>query len=152
MLLIVDIDGSIANWKPRDKAAGGSPGRADMIAYKSYVERLMDRDKLKHDPVVPGMLELVTAMSRQEGVSLLYLTGRSEAFRVVTEGWLTRNGFPPGMLQMRDFTDWSSAEAYKENALKGVLDKHEVIMAIEDEQVVVDMFVAHGVTVLKVCY
>jgi FMN phosphatase YigB (HAD superfamily) len=152
MLVIVDIDGTIADWKPREQAAGSDPGRADIEAYKAYISRLMDTEELARDRPVSGMVETVKAFAFQPNTTLLYLTGRSEIYRNVTEEWLALHNFPPGMLHMRDKNDWRPAPLYKEAVIREESAKHKTIVALEDEQSVVDMMTGHGITVLKVCY
>lgn len=152
MLVIVDIDGSIADWKPRDKVAGGNPGRSDMRAYKAYIELLMHPDLLAQDEPVEGMLTTLRALSNRDGVELVYLTGRSETYRAVTQRWLMVHRFPEAKLIMRDTADWSKAVSYKEKALKELKGKHNSVLAFEDEPEVVQMLIKHGVTVLQVHY
>lgn len=152
MLLIVDLDGSIADWKPRNQAAGGDPGRENIEAYKAYVERLMADAALSKDEPVKGMQTVIRALANREGVELLYLTGRSEKHRRTTEQWLMRHRFPEAKLLMRELEDWRSAAHYKLDVLASLRSKYDTIVAIEDESEVVEAFAERGVTVLQVRY
>jgi beta-phosphoglucomutase-like phosphatase (HAD superfamily) len=148
----VDIDGSIADWKQRDLEAGGNPGRKDMAKYKAYVEVLMDDSKIINDKPVPGMLELVRALANREGVEIVYLTGRSEKHRLVTARWLLLHRFPDADIVMRGKTDWASAAEYKMHHVLKFKERHNTILAIEDEPEVVEAMRRVGVTVLQVHY
>ncbi len=151
-LIIVDLDGSIADWKWRDIEAGGNPGRKDMAAYKAYVERLMDDSKLIKDKPVPGMQELLRSLSAREGVEIVYLTGRSERHRLTTARWLLLNRFPEADIIMRGSTDWASAAEYKMHHVQQLKAKHSTILALEDEPEVVKAMQQAGITVLQVVY
>ncbi len=151
-LVIIDLDGTLADWKPRDAEAGGNPGRKDMAAYRQYVERLMDDSKIINDKPIPGMQELVRSLACREGVELVYLTGRSEKHRLVTARWLLLNRFPEADIIMRGKTDWSSAAAYKMHHVLELKARHDTIIALEDEPDVVEAMRRVGVTVLQVVY
>ena len=152
MLLVVDIDGCLADWKARDKAVGGSPGRSDIKAYKAYVENLMDDSRLICDQPVPGMQTLLRALSAREGVEIVYLTGRSEKHRLTTARWLLLHRFPEADIVMRGPTDWRKAPTFKAEKMNLFKNKYESIMAIEDEPEVVKTFTSLGLTVLQVHY
>lgn len=152
MLFIIDIDGSISDWKIRDRGAGPAPDRADKEAYANYINRLMDPANVMKDIPILGMQLLLRGMATREEVKLVYLTGRSEKLRFVTERWLTLNRFPEAKLLMRNNNDWRSAVEYKEEALLNLKGQHQEVMAIEDEPNVVKMMVSHGVVVLQVNY
>jgi hypothetical protein len=152
MLVIIDIDGSIADWKPRNKAAGGNPGRGDMKAYKTYITAVMKPELLLTDKPVEGMLTMLRGLSNRDGVELVYLTGRSEAYRAVTERWLMLHRFPEAKMVMRGVKNWAKAVSYKEQAFKALKGHHSTILAFEDEPEVVAMLIKHGVTVMQVHY
>jgi beta-phosphoglucomutase-like phosphatase (HAD superfamily) len=151
-LVIVDIDGSVSDWKPRDKAVGGNPGRGDMVAYKAYVEQLMDDSKIINDKPVPGMQELVRSLSGRDGIEIVYLTGRAERHRLVTARWLLLNRFPEAHIVMRGGADWTTSAEYKMRHVFRLQERYNTILAIEDEPEVVEAMRRAGVTVLQVVY
>lgn len=151
-VVICDLDGSIADWKPRAKAAGGDPGREDMGAYKAFVARLMDDDSLIKDRPVSGMLSLLRGLASREDVKIVYLTGRSERHRLVTARWLLINRFPEAEILMRGTKDWRKAASFKVEQVKELAESYSGVMAIEDEPEVVAALVKLGVTVLQVHY
>jgi FMN phosphatase YigB (HAD superfamily) len=152
MLLIVDIDGTLADWKPRDVEAGGNPGRKNMDKYKSYVTKLMRPEKLIQDSPIPGMLSLLRGLATREDVKIIYLTGRSEVHRLTTARWLLLNRFPEADIVMRGETDWRTAASFKTEMVKELSSGHSNVMALEDEPEVVEALVKLGATVLQVHY
>lgn len=154
-LFVIDIDGTLANWLEREREAGGFPGRDNMEAYAAYLERLMDPAKMIKDTPIPGMLQMLRALDSRapESVDLVYLTGRSEKHRQVTERWLLLNRFPQATLIMRPDDDWGSAAAYKEREmlkLKTQWGPNIVVIDDDGEGDCGEMYSKHGWTHLKV--
>jgi len=151
-LVVVDIDGSIADWKPRDRAVGGNPGRAIMAKYREYVKKLMNNDLLAKDKPINGMLSLLRGLASREDVKLVYLTGRSKAHHLATYRWLLVNRFPEADLIMRGTKDWRKAATFKTEEVKKIAKNYSGLMAIEDEPEVVEALTGLGATVLQVHY
>lgn len=151
MIVIVDIDGSIADWKARRNYVGKSPGRTNQQAYEDYIYRLTDESKIAQDTPILGMQSILRALSTKEELEIVYLTGRSEKLRKVTQRWLLLHRFPEAKLLMRNNDDWRNAVEYKKAVVNDLLSG-KIAVAIEDEPEVVQMMVEHGITVLQVHY
>lgn len=153
MVVIVDIDGSIADWKPRAERAGGDPGRSNEAAYRAFVERLMQDEEIAKDRPIAGIREVLMGLRRSTAFfQFVYLTGRSEIHRAATQEWLDEHKFPIGNLIMRGAEDWSPAAEYKRKAILALKMPARVLIAIEDEPSVVAMLMELGITTLQVHY
>lgn len=133
MLLIVDIDGTLADIVPRMNKAGTPPDRRDKHAFQNWLDVLQDEDDLINDPPISEVIALVHTMKRA-GHQIVYLTGRAEKYRNTTQAWLKRYGLF-GKLFMRSNEDWRSAHDYKEYMLKGILSEYapDICLAIDDD-------------------
>ena len=81
---------------------------------------------------------------------LQILTGRNEAFRKVTETWLTWNEIPFNRVLMRADKDNRPDNIIKGEILAQLLSEgRDIAFAIDDRQQVVDMWRANGVTCLQ---
>lgn len=135
MLIIVDIDGTLACLKERYKAYP-KPNHDDKAAFQQWVDKVQDGVAMLNDKPIGGMLLLVKAL-KQQGHSIFYLTGRSEKYRKITRCWLKEEGFPEQELIMRADNDWSKPFKYKEVHVKRLVlqyaDKGEGWLAIDDD-------------------
>jgi hypothetical protein len=73
-------------------------------------------------------------------------TGRSEAFRTVTEEWLVLHGVPYDLLFMRTEGDHRPDTVVKCEQMFQVVMKGPILFVVEDRQKVVDMWRANGLT------
>jgi hypothetical protein len=82
---------------------------------------------------------------------IIYLSGRSDKFRDITQNWLTKNGAPDGPLFMRVDGDWR-----KDWIIKGELfdlhvrDKYNVLFCLDDRNQVVNFWRSLGLTGFQV--
>lgn len=148
-LLIVDIDGTIADIGPRLREAGIEPDRSDKVVFQAWLDRVQNDKTLAQDLPVVGMNYLLKCL---EGLMIIvYLTGRSEKYRATTEAWLDERDFVPGALIMRGNDDWRPAAAYKKQHIEDLLTKHHpyATIAIDDDgagdcaQVYQDLGITH---------
>lgn len=112
MLVVVDIDGTIADWTERASKAGHQPNRENQHEFQEWLNRLQSDEELIKDSPVPAMQLLLNSLY-YVGDRIVYLTGRCAKYYDVTSKWLVRNNFPTGMLLMRENNDWRSAKDYK---------------------------------------
>lgn len=131
MLIVCDIDGTIADVSRRLKLAGPEPEFDDVEAKDAWVRSL--HKTLSEDVPIPGMRELLHTLVRQH-VPLIYLTGRSQRYWVDTYNWLSRWQFPMAPIYMRDNDDWRPAAQYKEQAMKKFVPNftHPIIVLDDD--------------------
>jgi hypothetical protein len=131
MLVVFDIDMTIANGTRRALAAGPEPDRAkDPARYEAWKNAI--NAGVEHDMPIPGMLELVTAMADYNAV---YLTARGSDLRSQTRDWLKANGFPDLMLFMRAQSDFRSSAKFKEYVIqKLIVAEHESVIVVDDDE------------------
>ncbi len=153
LLVIVDVDGTIADLGPRLKAAGMEPDRTDKKVFQEWLDKVQNYDTLAEDRPIKGMRRIAIALD--DHAVMIYLTGRSEKFRAVTEAWLDKHSFPAGELIMRKNNDWRSAARYKRQAIQSILKGYPEItevVAIDDDGAgdCEDVYNDLGITHLKV--
>lgn len=117
LLVIVDIDCTIADAKWRNVLAGKEPARTNWKKYRQWLKRVQSKEMLLKDKPVPGMKEIVQLLSK----NAVYITARQETYRSVTKKWLKTNGFPSLPLYMRANRSKISAGQYKENVINSIL-------------------------------
>lgn len=126
--LIVDIDGTLSEKGDRD---------------------IYDASKAHLDTVIEPVAEIIRKF---DGIAnIIFLSGRTEAHRGVTEKWLAVHGLWGGRLYMRKDGDKRcdsivKKELYEEN----VKDKYNVLFVIDDRLRVCRMWVDQGLFVLNV--
>lgn len=87
------------------------------------------------DPLLAEGARLVADLgSRHE---IVWLTGRPEWLRDVTEGWFAEHGLPPGELFMRPDGDYRPAPRYKMSVLRR-LARRGIKALIDDDEAVID--------------
>lgn len=136
-LVIFDIDGTLADIRPRSKRAGGMPPRTKRHLFQMWLDRLQSVAHLLTDPPIPQTVDLLKRLSKQKGLKVEYLTGRSEKYRKATATWLAAKGCPRLPLTMRSNDDWRSAVGYKRQEMKRIIKKHRVqgneVLVIDDD-------------------
>lgn len=150
LLVIVDIDGTLANISEAAKQAGFEPSRSDRGIYSAWVK--MVTANLHSAPTYPAVIEAVRAMFRGNA-EIVYLTSREEVHRDVTQTWLNKNAAPGGKLLMRGFDDWRSTADVKKSFLISLVNTHQgPIVAIDDDATneVTPIYKALGISHLKV--
>lgn len=152
MILLCDIDGTLADFTTRAHDAGVEPDRAYPEEHEAWCKKVQDTARLAKDPVVPGMKYLIQQLARQ--CKIVYCTARDEEHMEVTLMWLKNNQFPNGPLVMRKSNDKRSASEYKESVLKEIKSEkpNTQIIAIDDcggDPHMSLMFRAHGVLHLQ---
>lgn len=94
----MDIDGTIADARKRFAKAGPEPkGRGK--SWGAWLRKVQNSKTLAADIPVPGMVGMCLAFAATD--CIVYLTGRSEIYREVTESWLRAHHFPITGLLMR---------------------------------------------------
>lgn len=92
-------------------------------------------------------LEEGIARARAEasaGRTIVYLTGRNETYRGVTEAWFAQHGLPTGTLVMRRDDDRRPARLFKPQALARIARTADVVAVIDDDEAVVAVLRAAG--------
>src|SRR5690606_9368386 len=85
---------------------------------------------------------------KQNGIRIIYLTGRPEYTRESTERWLRANGLHEyDLLLMRPEWERRHAGRFKVDAVKGLRRNYEIICAFEDRIDVADILRRNGIPV-----
>lgn len=133
ILVLVDIDGTIADLGPRLAHAGPEPARDNLQAFQTWLDKVQNHETLSKDEPVTGMAQFLRGIDHS--CRLVYLTGRSEKYRFVTKGWLNRHEFPEAPLFMRNDTDWRTASDYKKAAIVQLIETYlpDSIISLDDD-------------------
>jgi phosphoglycolate phosphatase-like HAD superfamily hydrolase len=75
---------------------------------------------------------------------LVWLTGRPERLRAVTERWLASHGLPAPRLLMRPAHDRRPAKVFKAEQLTRLARDTEIAVVVDDDPEVVAALTAHG--------
>jgi hypothetical protein len=133
---VFDVDGVIADVRHRLRHVERRP--KDWAAFFAA----MDED---------GPLEVGIALAHDQAASgheIVYLTGRNESHRALTEAWLRRHGLPAGRLVMRPDHDRRPARMLKPDALRRLSRDARVVAVVDDDAAVVAVLRRDGWPVL----
>lgn len=126
---LVDIDGTVAIKGDRD---------------------IYDGSKAHLDTENEDVAAVVRALSNR-GNRIIYMSGRSDEFRDVTERWLIDNALPADSLYMRAAGDHRKDSVVKHELFdKHIRYTHNVLGVFDDRNQVVEMWRAIGLTVFQV--
>lgn len=88
LVFVVDIDGTVADTRPRIDAISAKHGIDESEWTREQVEEFTSVELIKMDKVLPGA-ENIGQLARRCGAKLVFLTGRSEHARRATRIWLS---------------------------------------------------------------
>jgi len=135
-LIICDIDGTIADIRPRLAKAGPEPKRRNKRAFQFWLDRIQNEKTLARDNVLEPVRQMLEGLLSKSGTTeAFYLTGRSERFRKVTSRWLKKFRLPKLPLLMRPEKDWRAAAAFKQEIIRKLVQEiqpQEVICLDDD--------------------
>jgi len=154
-LLVCDIDLTLADARQRAAKAGISPHRSNRKAFQRWLDRIQNTLTLAQDVPIGPLVSLVQVYVRKTKARVVYLTGRAEKYRKVTEFWLKKHRLPTGSLHMRGNRDWRSAAGYKKTIMLKLLrglDASAVLVLDDDSDGDCSaMYTELGCVHLKVC-
>lgn len=130
-LAVFDVDGVLADVTHRLHHLRARPQRWERFFTAA------DRDPLLDE----GADRLRAALADHE---VMYLTGRPERTRRLTERWLARHDLPTGPLIMRDDHDTRPARWMKREVLRRLAASREIVSIIDDDPAVVAVLAADG--------
>lgn len=141
--IIFDIDGTVANCEHRQHLAAVNftafeDGCVDDTPYENVIEiiRRIDRANIGLHP--------------QDRITIFACSGRQDKYRKITEDHLLAWDCPYEELLMRPTGDCRKDSIVKAQFLDYIQQTHEVIMAFDDRQQVVDMWRERGITCAQV--
>jgi hypothetical protein len=130
-LAVVDIDGVVADVRHRLHHVETRP--KDWPAFFAAAH---------DDPPLAEGVERVLALLDDHDV--VYVTGRPEHLRSVTEDWLDRHGIGGRRLVMRRYRDFRPARATKAEEIRKLARGRTVAVVIDDDPDVCDALRAAG--------
>jgi phosphatidate phosphatase APP1 len=123
-LAVIDIDGVVADVRHRLHLIERRPKRWD-----EFFARSAD------DPPLDTGVALVRELAADHDV--VWLTGRPERNRALTEAWLTAQGLPDRPLLMRRERDFRPAREAKREQLRRLRSEREIAVVVDDDPEVV---------------
>ena len=123
-LAVIDIDGVVADVRHRLHLIERRPKRWD-----EFFARSAD------DPPLDAGVVLVRELAADHDV--VWLTGRPERNRALTEAWLAAQGLPGGTLLMRRERDFRPAREAKREQLRRLRADREIAVVVDDDPEVV---------------
>ena len=134
-LAVLDIDGTVADVSHRRHLLDvPSPTR-----WNQFFASAND------DPLLVDGAELAQHLATEH--QIIWITGRPERMRSLTEEWLRRHDLPVGPLLMQPEGDDRPARFVKLEQTTGLLDSTPVHIVVDDDPRVVSVLQAHGVPV-----
>jgi len=135
MLAVVDLDGVVADVRHRLRHVAHRP--KDWPAFFAAAAE---------DPLLEQGADVVHRLA--EGYDVVYLSGRPERLRAVTERWLAAHGLPPGPLRLRPPRDFRPSRVFKVEVLRELARDRTVGLLVDDDPGVLDAARAGGFDVL----
>jgi hypothetical protein len=135
-LAVIDIDGVVADVRHRLHHLQQRPKDWD-----AFFAAAGD------DPPLPEGLAVVRQLAEDHDV--VYLTGRPERLRAVTQRWLAANDLPHGELHMRKHRDRRPARVTKPRLLEQLARRRSVAVVVDDDLAVCAAYEAAGFPVLR---
>lgn len=136
--ILVDIDGTLADVEHRVHHV-----QSDNKDWKAFNDG-MHADKLNH-----WCADLVKAM-QGENYKIIFITGRGESYREMTEEWLKKHSISYSHLYMRPKKDRrEDFEVKKELYNEKIKVDYKVVFVIEDRASVVKMWRDIGLVCLQ---
>ena len=135
MVAVIDIDGVVADVRHRLQHVTGRPKD-----WRAFFAAAAD------DPLLDEGAETVARLG--EVYDIVYLSGRPERLRTVTERWFRQHDLPPGVLVLRPPDDFRPSRLYKVEALRRLAETRTVVVLVDDDPRVLDAARAAGFDVL----
>ena len=136
--VIFDVDGTLANVDHRRHFVEGKKKNFDAFY-----------DAMNGDTVREEIRDLCN-LHFENGYYVIICTGRPELYAGVTERWLNYSGICFDELMCRPDSRRNEPDyIVKQDMLNDILKTHEVILAVDDRQQVVDMWRRNGITCLQ---
>jgi hypothetical protein len=125
MVAVIDIDGVVADVRHRLRHVTDRP--KDWGAFFAAAA---------DDPLLAEGEETVRRLA--EVYDIVYLSGRPERLRVVTERWFRQHDLPEGPLLLRPYDDYRPARFFKVDTLRELSRTRTVVVLVDDDPRVLD--------------
>lgn len=123
-MAVLDIDGVLADVRHRLHHLGSATKD-----WETFFTAAAD------DPPLADGADLAHELA--DRYEVLYLTGRPERTRELTQRWLTDHHLPRGALLMRPDADDRPARMFKRECLRGLRESRTVVMVVDDDPEVI---------------
>jgi hypothetical protein len=120
MVAVVDVDGVVADVRHRLRHVTGRPKD-----WRAFFDGAAD------DPLLTEGEETVRRLA--EVFDIVYLSGRPERLREVTERWFHRHRLPAGPLLLRPYDDYRPARLFKVEVLRRLAETRTVVVLVDDD-------------------
>jgi phosphoglycolate phosphatase-like HAD superfamily hydrolase len=121
MTAVVDIDGVLADVRHRLRHVTGRPKD-----WRAFFAAAGD------DTLLAEGERTVRALA--EVYDVVYLSGRPEGLRRVTEDWFRRHRLPEGTLLLRPEGDYRPSRLYKVEVLRRLARDRTVVVLVDDDE------------------
>jgi hypothetical protein len=135
MVAVIDIDGVVADVRHRLRHVTGRPKD-----WRAFFAGAVD------DPLLDEGAYTVRELGAVYDV--VYVSGRPERLRDVTERWLHGHDLPAGRLLLRPAGDFRPSSVYKVEVLRELAETRTVVVLVDDDPRVLDAARAAGFDVL----
>ncbi len=135
MVAVIDIDGVVADVRHRLRHVTERPKN-----WGAFFAGAGD------DPLLAEGAQTVRRLS--EVYQIVYLSGRPEGLRAVTERWFRQHELPPGELVLRPPGDYRPARFFKVERLQQLAETRTVVVLVDDDPRVLDAAREAGFDVL----
>lgn len=126
--ILSDIDGTVANCDHRRHLVEGE--KKDFSAF--YDEMQNDTPRFE--------IQLLLFALRSLGYPIIFVTGRPENYRAITEKWLNEYGFPSPLLFMRPENNTEADIKIKKEIYDEHLKDKKILLALDDRPVVIRLW------------
>jgi hypothetical protein len=130
-IAVIDIDGVVADVRHRLPWLRRRPPRWDLFF-----------DYADDDPLLAVGADLVHKLA--EDHVIVWLSGRPDYLRSVTEGWLRRHGLPGEQVELREPYDFRPARIVKLERIRGLSRLGPIAACIDDDPDVIATLVDAG--------
>ena len=135
MVAVVDVDGVVADVRHRLHHVAGRPKDWRAFFAGASADGLLAEDE--H-----------TVRRLAEVYEIVYLSGRPERLRAVTEAWFARHDLPSGRLVLRPEGDYRPSSVWKVEELTALAGSRTVVVLIDDDPRVLEAARSAGFDVL----
>ena len=140
--VVADLDGTLAECEHRMKYIDGTMGGKKN--WKPFFDGMAD------DTVMDGTKQLLELT--YEGHPVVFVTGRPNNYRSVTEKWLKDNDIQYDALYMRPQGDFRPDTVVKQEIIDLYLDKNKIVMWLDDSPQIIEQVRKNGINTLKIGY
>jgi len=140
--VVADLDGTLAECEHRMKYIDGTiDGKKK---WKPFFDGMVD------DTVMEGTRQLLELT--YEGHPVVFVTGRPNNYRSVTEKWLKDNDIKYDALYMRPEGDFRPDTIVKQEIIDLYLNKDNIVMWLDDSPQIIEQVRKNGINTLKIGY